>query len=49
MDVRQGEWFAMLTSAGTLTVGRNYENASETIGCGATETIVFHSENSHAD
>lgn len=49
MDVRQGEWFAFLTPAGTLTVGRNYENASETLGCGAAETIVFHGGKSPAD
>lgn len=38
-DVGPGEWFALVGPAGTLTIGRNYERAAETIGCAAGEAI----------
>lgn len=40
MDVGDGEWFAVVNRGGTLTIGRSYASAAQTLTCEAGDAIA---------
>lgn len=41
MDVGDGEWFAVVNPNGTLTMGRSYASAAETLSCEAGDAVAI--------